>query len=84
LFKIGDRIFDNYYLPVRSDYTQKEWDEYYEKFQKSIKNADEVDMKYIYSEGIASVIPFNKRGKKVIENWKEAREAAINLSKYLS
>jgi len=83
LFKIGDRIFDNYYLPVRSDYTQKEWDEYYEKFQKSIKNADEVDMKYIYSEGIASVIPFNKRGKKVIENWKEAREAAIALSKYL-
>jgi hypothetical protein len=26
---------------------------------------------------------FNKRGKKVIENWKEAREAAIALSKYL-
>jgi len=84
LFKIGDRMFDNYYLPVRSDYTQKEWDEYYEKFQKSIKNADEVDMKYIYNEGIASVIPFNKRGKKVIENWKEARESAISLSKYLS
>ena len=84
LFKIGDRMFDNYYLPVRSDYTQKEWDEYYEKFQKSIKNADEVDMKYIYNEGISSVIPFNKRGKKVIENWKEAREAAIALSKYLS
>jgi hypothetical protein len=83
LFRIGDRMFDNYYLPVRSDYTQKEWDEYYEKFQKSIKNADEVDMKYIYNEGIASVIPFNKRGKKVIENWKEAREAAIALSKYL-
>jgi len=83
VFKIGDRMFDNYYLPVRSDYTQKEWDEYYEKFQKSIKNADELDMKYIYNEGIKSVIPFNKRGKKVIENWKEAREAAIALSKYL-
>ena len=84
LFKIGDRMFDNYYLPVRSDYTQKEWDEYYEKFQKSIKNADEVDMKYIYNEGIASVIPFNKRGKKIIKTWEDAKEAAISLSKYLS
>jgi hypothetical protein len=36
------------------------------------------------SDGISSVIPFNKRGKKVIETWKEAREAAIALSKYLS
>ena len=84
LFQIGDRVFDNYYLPTKSDYTQEEWDEYYEKFQKSIKNADEFDMKYIYNEGIASVIPFNKRGKKVIENWKEAREAAVSLSKYLN
>jgi hypothetical protein len=83
LFKIGDRIFDNYYLPTGSDYAEEEWNEFNSKFQKSIKNADEVDMKYIYNEGIASVIPFNKRGKKVIENWKEAREAAISLSKYL-
>ena len=84
LFKIGDRMFDNYYLPTESDYTEEEWNEFNSKFQKSIKNADEVDMKYIYNEGITSVIPFNKRGKKVIENWKEARESAINLSKYLS
>jgi hypothetical protein len=76
-------MFDNYYLPTGSDYTEEEWSEFNSKFQKSIKNADEFDMKYIYNEGIASVIPFNKRGKKVIENWKEAREAAIALSKYL-
>lgn len=84
LFKIGDRIFDNYYLPVRSDYTQEEWDEYHKKYQKNLKNADEFDKKWIYRDGIASVIPFNKRGKKIIENWKEAREAAVSLSKYLS
>ena len=84
LFKIGDRIFDNYYLPCASDYTEEEWKEFNLKFQKSVKDADEVDMKYIYNDGISSVIPFNKRGKKVIENWKEAREAAIALSKYLS
>jgi hypothetical protein len=84
LFKIGDRIFDNYYLPTESDYTEEEWKEFNSRFQKSIKNADEVDMKYIYNGGISSVIPFNKRGKKVIENWKEARESAVSLSKYLS
>ncbi len=84
LFKIGDRMFDNYYLPAASDYTEEEWKEFNSKFQKSIKNADEFDMTHIYNEGIVSVIPFNKRGKKVIENWKEAREAAIAMSKYLS
>ena len=84
LFKIGDRIFDNYYLPVRSDYTQEEWDEFHKKYQKLLKNSDELDKKWIVSDGIAAVIPFNKRGKKIIENWKEAREAAVNLSKYLS
>jgi hypothetical protein len=84
LFKIGDRVFDNYYLPVRSDYTQKEWDEFYKKYQKGLRGADEFDMKWIYGEGIKSVIPFNKRGKKVIENWRDMLEAAINLSKYLS
>jgi len=84
VFKIGDRIFDNYYLPVASDYTEEEWNVWKSKLGKSIKNADEFDMKHIYNEGISSVIPFNKRGKKVIETWKEAREAAVNLSKYLS
>ena len=41
-------------------------------------------MKYIYNEGISSVIPFNRRGKKVIKTWEDAKEAAISLSKYLS
>jgi hypothetical protein len=84
LFKVGDRIFDNYYLPVSSDYTQEEWDEYHKKYQESLKNADDFDKKWIYKDGIASVIPFNKRGKKVIKNWRDMLEAAINLSKYLS
>ena len=84
MFQIGDRVFDNYYLPAASDYTEEEWIEFNSKFQKSIKNADEIDMKYIYNEGISSVIPFNRRGKKVIKTWEDAKEAAISLSKYLS
>ena len=84
LFQIGDRVFDNYYLPTRSDYTQEEWDGYYKKYQDSLSKADEFDKKWIVSDGIASVIPFNKRGKKVIKTWEDAKEAAISLSKYLS
>jgi len=84
LFKIGDRIFDNYYLPVSSDYTQEEWDKYYKEYQDSLKGADEFNKDWMTVDGIASVIPFNRRGKKVIETWDEAMEAAINVSKYLS
>jgi hypothetical protein len=35
-------------------------------------------------EGIGYVIPFNKRGGKVIDNFKECLQAAINMSKDLS
>jgi len=84
LFKIGDRIFDENYKPLRSDYTQEEWDKFYYQYQNSLKKADPFDKKWMEDDGISYVIPFNKRGKKVIENWKEAREAAIAMSKYLS
>jgi hypothetical protein len=84
LFQIGDRVFDNYYLPTKSDYTQEEWDGYNKKYQVSLSKADEFDKKWIVSDGIASVIPFNKRGKKVIKTWEDAKEAVISLSKYLS
>ena len=84
LFKLGDRLFEEDYVPVRSDYTQEEWDEYYKKYQKALKKADDFDKECVYKDGIKSVMPFNKRGSKVIENWEEAKRAAINMSKYLS
>jgi len=33
---------------------------------------------------VKAYIPFKERGKKVIETWDEAMDAANNLSKYLS
>jgi hypothetical protein len=45
---------------------------------------DDFDKKYIYGDGIKAVMPFNIRGKEVIKSWRQAKEAAINLSKYLS
>ena len=84
LFTIGDRVFDNYYLPVQSDYTKEEWDGYYKKYQDSLSKADKFDKDWMTVDGIASVIPFNKRGKQIIKTWEDAKEAAINISKYLS
>jgi hypothetical protein len=84
-FKIGDRLFQEHYKPQKADYTEKEWAEFEKKFQKSLANAeDDLDRKWIEKDGISHVIPFRLRGPKLIETWEEARQAAINMSKYLS
>jgi len=84
-FKIGDRFFQEDYIPQEEDYTEKEWTKFENKFKKSLANAeDDLDRKWIEESGISYVIPFKMRGPKIIENWDEARQAAINMSKYLS
>jgi hypothetical protein len=84
-FKIGDRFFQENYKPQKEDYTEKEWTKFEKKFQRSLANAeDDLDRKWIEKDGISYVIPFKMRGPKIIENWDEARQAAINMSKYLS
>lgn len=84
-FKIGDRLFQEGYNPKKEDYSKKEWAKFEKKFQKSLANAeDDLDRKWIEKSGISYVIPFRMRGPKLIENWTEARQAAINMSKYLS
>jgi hypothetical protein len=83
-FKIGDRLFDEEYNPVVEDYDENEFKKWWKEYTKSYKNGDDFDKKWIYGDGIKSVIPFNKRGKHTIKNWEDARTAAINMSKYLS
>ena len=83
-FKIGDRLFEEDYNPVVEDYDKKEFDKYWKKYKKSYKMGDDFDKKYIYGDGIKAVMPFNLRGKEVIKSWRQAKQAAINLSKYLS
>lgn len=83
-FKIGDRLFEEDYDPVVEDYDRKEFEKYWEKYVKQHSKADDVDRKWIYGDGIKAVMPFNQRGKEVIKNWEQAKEAAINVSKYLS
>ena len=84
-FKIGDRLFQEDYKPKKEDYPEKEWAKYEKAFWKSLANAeDDLDRKWMNESGISYVIPFKMRGPKIIESWDEARQAAINMSKYLS
>ena len=84
-FKKGDRLFDEKYKPVESDYTEEEWTKFSLAYQKSLNSAvDDLDRKWIIEDGIAHVIPFKQRGPKIIETNQEAKQAAINFSKYVS
>jgi len=84
LFKIGDRLFDSNYKPKEEDYEEWEWSGWVEEFDAKLSKADEFDRKWMEEDGISCIMPFKSRGAKVIETWEEAKQAAINMSKYLS
>lgn len=88
IFKIGDRLFDARYEPKEEDYTQEQWQSYVcrynEALDKAEKDNDEWWANDIKSDGVERFIPFKMRGNKTIENFEEAIQAAINLSKHLS
>ena len=84
-FKIGDRLFDEEYSPIESDYTPAEWAKFKAAYNKALANAsDDLERNWIESDGISYIIPFKLRGPKLIENREEAKRAAINFSKYVS
>lgn len=82
-FKIGDRLFDEKYVPVESDFEAKQWKEWKDKYDKAYANGDDFDRENIY-DTISSVIPFRFRGNIIISSMNNAKQAAINVSKYLS
>ena len=82
-FGIGDMLFD-----VNNENTSI----YYNSIKYRIKYlytliraiTCKFRFKYIIEDGIKDVIPFNKRGSKIIETKEEAKQAAINFMKYIS
>lgn len=84
IFKIGDRLFDQSYVPKEDDYEEWEWEGYKQKFIETYKKSDELEQDWVFGDGVAYVIPFKRRGKKDITKMSEAKQAAINMSKYLS
>jgi hypothetical protein len=83
-FKIGDRLFDASYKPQEEDYEEWEWAGWKLKYDKSYDESDDLDKKWMVKEGIGYIMPYTKRGKKVIENFEECLQAAMNMSKELS
>lgn len=82
-FGIGDMLFD-----INNENTSM----YYNSFKYRLKYLyrlfinlkDRFTFKYLIEDGIKDVIPFNKRGSKIIETKEEAKQAAINFMKYIS
>jgi hypothetical protein len=84
-FKIGDRLFDQNYSPIESDYTPAEWSKFKVSYEKALAGAsDDLERSWIETDGIGYTIPFKMRGAKLITNREEAKQAAINFSKYVS
>ena len=84
-FRLGDRLFDPAYIPVESDYIKEEWDKYKKLANKAeIRNRKDGWLGDGEEFEIASIIPFNRRGKETIKTWEQAEQAAINMSNYLS
>ncbi len=83
-FKKGDRLFDENYIPKEEDYPEWQWFGWKNQWEDDYKNGDDLNKKWLDSDGIAGHIPFNLRGNKIIETWDDAITASINLSKYLS
>jgi hypothetical protein len=88
LFGVGDRLFDEKYVPKEEDYEPWQWAGWRERFLKDALKArrkkDDFWYKWLKEDGIAAYIPFALRGPKVIQTIEEAKQAASNLSKYLS
>lgn len=83
-FKIGDRLFESNYIPKEEDYEIWEWSGWEDDFNRLYEEEYELGKKWMDESGISYVIPYNKRGSKVIETFNDALKAAINLSKELS
>jgi hypothetical protein len=84
MFKIGDRLFDGDYEPVKEDYDEEQWNEWETKYNELYETEDELGRRWMDADGISYVIPFKLRGPKLIETMEDAFNAAKNMSNYLS
>ncbi len=84
-FKLGDKLFNSKYKPVEKDYTEEEWEGF--KTMQAVATRENIKSGYLQKGEevpIEDVILYTMRGKVTIKNWKQAEQAAKNLSKHLS
>ena len=82
-FGIGDMLFDINNENISIYYNSFKYRLKY-LYRLFINLKDRFTFKYLIEDGIKDVIPFNKRGSKIIETKEEAKQAAINFMKYIS
>jgi hypothetical protein len=85
-FGIGDMLFDldnesEQYLYCEQKDLRKR---YIKRLKHYDRNNDADGFNYLVEEGIKAVIPFRRRGRKIIETSEEAFEAASNFARYVS
>lgn len=78
-FRIGDKIFDENWKPNEFE-IDSDWIDYYELSTDKTFNINEEGI----LERLVSYISFTERGEEKIKTMEDAKQAAINLSKYLS
>lgn len=89
-FKIGDRLFEDDYIPVKEDYTKKQWKGFEKRRIKIAKNNFKKWKDFptfeetLNDTKLEDVISFKLRGNKIIKNLEECKQAALNFAKYVS
>ncbi len=89
LFKIGDRLFEEEYEPIEGDYTEEQWKKFekerVESATKALERKEYDTLEIALSETPMSwVVPYSMRGNVEINNMEQAKQAAKNMSSYLS
>jgi hypothetical protein len=80
LFKIGDKIFDENWIPKLNEIKTSWLDDYEQYTGEKIESLSDNNLQI----RIVGVIPFTERGSEIIKTWEEAEQSAINMSNYLS
>lgn len=77
--EIGDRIFNEKYVPSQADFRRDDWKKWYKKYLKDYHSI----RKNIKEEDFIEYIPYNMRGLRKIKNLEEAKDTAIKINNYI-
>jgi hypothetical protein len=89
LFRVGDRIFEEDYVPKKKDYSNEQWMAFIEARNYSYTKYCEEHpgmekQEYNKFHPLVDFIPFVLRGARTITSDPRARRAAINFSRYVA
>jgi hypothetical protein len=80
---IGDRIFNEDYIPSKKEFNKEDWDKWRRKFDYVYYRALGWQKRELEIRGIFYFLPYNMRGLKKITNINEAKESAIKIYEYI-